>query len=310
MLKYVVILLDDTSTSFCYADNPRYNPGLMSLDTLKEAIFWAMMENLQVQFVYPDYEIPREYAHLIETIDHIDIKHHNIADVIVFNGFEETRCFNIESKNIVLRCCFNEIINGKPLLLNLMTRVQHISVIIKDIPTLNDKDFERYNIFLKELCQDVEFLVVNDHIPSVNILTDRLVLDTMNNCNSGWETITLAPNGKFYVCPAFYYENKEFSVGNLQDGIVIMNPQLYKLDYAPLCRHCDAYQCHRCVWLNRKTTREVNIPSRQQCIMAHLERNATKNLLKNIRKYGEYIPEFEIEDIDYLDPFDNLKNKL
>ena len=39
-------------------------------------------------------------------------------------------------------------------------------------------------------------------------------------------------------------------------------------------------------------------------MVAHLERNASRDLLANIRKHGQFIPEREIKAIDYLDPFD------
>ena len=135
----------------------------------------------------------------------------------------------------------------------------------------------------------------------------------MNNCNAGWESITLAPDGRFYVCPAFYLadDNEDFgigkakfSVGDLESGLDIKNPQLYRLDHAPLCRKCDAYQCRRCVWLNRKTTFEVNTPSHEQCVVAHIERNASRDLLASIRTIGTFLPDKEIKEIDYLDPFD------
>ena len=38
--------------------------------------------------------------------------------------------------------------------------------------------------------------------------------------------------------------------------------------------------------------------------MAHLERNASRSLLVNIRKYGEFMSNVEIKEINYLDPFD------
>ena len=142
------------------------------------------------------------------------------------------------------------------------------------------------------------------------------MLEKMNNCNAGSENITLAPDGKFYICPAFYLadENEDFglgktkfSIGDLVNGLDIKNSQLYKLSYAPICRNCDAFQCKRCVWLNRKTTYEINTPSHEQCVVAHLERNASRVLLNNIRKYGEYLPHIEIKEIKYLDPFDIRK---
>jgi CXXX repeat peptide maturase len=179
-----------------------------------------------------------------------------------------------------------------------------LNIVITDVETFTEEDFEKYKQILHTLSEHIEKAYVAGKSPQFNILTDRMMLEKMNNCGAGISNITLAPNGKFYICPAFYYENEEDCVGNLENGLDIKNPQLYKLDYAPICRHCDAYQCKRCIWLNRKTTLEVNTPSHEQCVVAHLERNASRELLENIRKHGSFMPQIEIKEIDYLDPFD------
>lgn len=70
MIQYIVILLDDTSVSFCHYPNKKQERRLMPLDTLKASILYAMKENLNVQFVYPDYPLPAEYEAAIECIDH------------------------------------------------------------------------------------------------------------------------------------------------------------------------------------------------------------------------------------------------
>ncbi len=127
------------------------------------------------------------------------------------------------------------------------------------------------------------------------------MLDSMNNCNAGENNLTLAPNGKFYICPAFYYDDEQ-AVGNLQEGINIKNQQLYKLEYAPLCRECDSYHCKRCVWMNKKTTLEVNTPSHEQCVVSHLERNAAREFLLRTKIFDK-----QIKEISYLDPFDVRK---
>ena len=73
MLKYLIIQLDDTSVSFCHYEKRRTQRRLMPLDVLKKAIFFAMKENLTIQMVYPDYDLPQEYLDTIDTIDHADI---------------------------------------------------------------------------------------------------------------------------------------------------------------------------------------------------------------------------------------------
>ena len=72
-MQYLVILLDDTSVSYCHCDNPYKKRRLISLDDLRAGILYAMKENLMIQFVYPDYELPQDYLDVIDTIDHHDI---------------------------------------------------------------------------------------------------------------------------------------------------------------------------------------------------------------------------------------------
>lgn len=317
MLKYLVILLDDTSTSYCHYENEKTEHNLISLENLKAGILFAMKENLMIQFIYPDYELPIIYKETIHSIDHskiIPICSKEQGDIIVINGETELlgNKFN-RNKTYVLRLQKEEFFKNFLDIKKSLNEVLRLNVVISDIETFNESDFAIYKDCLDELSQEVERLYANGRSPQLNLLTDRMMLTVMNNCNAGWENITLAPDGKFYVCPAFYLASDEedyglgkskFSIGNLNDGLDIKNPQLYKLSHAPICRNCDAYQCKRCVWLNRKMTYELNTPSHEQCVVAHLERNASRKLLHNIRKHGEFLPNTRIDEIEYLDPFE------
>lgn len=312
MLQYLIILLDDTSTSFCHYSNSKSEPHLISLDDLKAGILFAMKENLNVQFVYPDYEIPANYKEVIETIDHCKIKSavctDKGSDVVVFNNWTETKdyLFPLDTA-YVLRLEKDDFFNYSSYIAELLEKVSRLNIIITDIETFNEEDFSDYRNVLEKTFTDKIIQLYNQGKQiQFNMLTDRLFLDQMNNCNAGWKSITLAPNGKFYVCPAFYINDEKDSIGDLKEGLNIKNPQLYKLDHAPICRKCDAYQCKRCIWLNRKTTLEVNTPSHEQCVVAHLERNVSRLLLEKIRKSGDFLPDKEIKEIDYLDPFDKL----
>ena len=143
----------------------------------------------------------------------------------------------------------------------------------------------------------------------VNLLTDRLLLKEMNNCGAGDNSVTLTPNGKFYLCPAFYYGDEKQSVGDLSSGLNIKNPQLLRLDHAPICRQCDAYHCRRCIWMNGRLTMDANTPSHQQCVVTHVERNASRYLQQKLQEKGIQLSNSnEIAEIDYLDPF-NIVNR-
>lgn len=307
--QYIVILLDDTSVSYCHADNPLKEKNLIPLEVLREAILFSMKQNLMIQFVYPKYELPKEYNDLIETIDHIKIG----KDVLVYDSVPT----NVERKNVVLRLTIADFLAKQYDIALLLPKVTRLNISITDIENFNDELKEDYKAALGMLNSVLLNIYKGGNQPEINILTDRLRLNEMHNCEAGVENITLAPNGKFYLCPAFYYDEQmgvstrmnhktkdaSRSVGDLEVGINIPNKQLLELERAPLCRICDAYHCNRCIWLNQKLTWDNNTPSRQQCVMAHIERNASRNLSNKLKDAG-FVLESEIKEINYLDPFD------
>ncbi len=309
MLQYLVILLDDTSVAYCHADNPLKERNLIPLDTLRKAVLFGMKENLMIQYVYPDYELPEEYNEVIESIDHVKIG----REVAVYNEVPPT----ISAENAVLRLSVADFIAKQYDIATLLPQVTRLNICLTDIETFKDDQQEDYKKALATLNAVLLNLYKSGKQAQVNILTDRLQLKEMHNCGAGDSNITLAPNGKFYLCPAFYYDEKmgidnrlnhvthdySRSVGDLETGIQIPNPQLLKLDHAPLCRICDAFHCNRCIWLNQKLTWDNNTPSHQQCVLAHLERNATRDLQQQLIAAGFNVGE-EIKQIDYLDPFD------
>lgn len=328
MLQYLVILLDSTATSYCHYENTCHEKKLIPVEDLKQGIFYGMKENLMIQFVYPDYELPQEYKNVINTIDHSDIVSSSCeddelrknADVIIYHDWVGIQFSSFDKDGIyTLRTNKEDLFDRYKLLKSIISSTRRLNVVITDIEKFTEEDFKKYKEVLEFLSDVLETCYVEGKSPQLNLLTDRMMLDGMNNCNAGNENITLAPDGKFYVCPAFYFSGKcdgneqslgevcqkGYSIGSLKEGLDIKNPQLYKLDHAPICRKCDAYQCRRCVWLNRKTTCEVNTPSHEQCVVAHLERNTSRKLLNNIRKHGSFLSEHEeIKEIDYIDPFE------
>ena len=290
----------------------------MPIKILKDAILWSMKENLTIQFLYPDYILPEEYKNEIaktfhadivsSTCDDIDLREN--ADVIVFDSFAGIKSYTFnQNQAYVLRTTFSELFNNVDMLYSILPVLNRLNIVITDINSLKEDTEVEYAKLLDSLTHKVANEYKEDHGIQINILTDRILLDGMNNCNAGDETIALCPDGNFYVCPAFYSAlEKSFSVGNITEGLNIKNPQLYKLSHAPICRICDAYQCRRCIWLNRNSTLEVNTPGREQCVVAHLERNASRKLLALIREIGQFLPEKEISEIDYIDPFDVITN--
>lgn len=327
MILYLVILLDDTSTSYCHYENNRKEHKLISIEDLKAGISFAMKENLMIQYVLPEYELPIEYKEVMNSIDsHLivpsttsDNNAIEAADVIILEGWDALSQWKYDnSQSYVLRTKIEDYFDRYLMLKVAFEQASRINVVFTDVDNFTDQDCERYLQTLTILGLAITKEYAKGHTVQFNLLTDRMMLKEMNNCGAGDSNITLAPNGKFYVCPAFYYDGvcngkeesladvcqKGYSIGSVNDGLDIKNSQLYKLDHAPLCRNCDAYQCKRCIWLNRRLTLEVNTPSHEQCVMSHIERNASRQLLANIRTLGTFLPDREIKEINYLDPFD------
>lgn len=319
MLKYLVIDLCDTSVSYCHYGNPCTAPRLIDPETLKRAIFAAMKENLNIQFVYPSYTLPDILKAVIDTIDHTDIvpagcddrKLVEDAGIVVFDGWEETDGFTFRpGQAYVIRTDMDTLTANGDTLRHIIAKADRINVVVTDLDTLTDAQLEAYPAFLAGLIPAVTAEYERGHAVQLNLLTDRMLLDGMNNCNAGDESIALAPDGKLYVCPAFMHDGSQpvGTLGTWADGeLDIKNRQLYRLDHAPICRKCDAWHCRRCVWLNRRSTLEVNTPGREQCVSAHHERNASRVLLASIRTLGTFLPDREIPEISYLDPFEIAK---
>ena len=131
-------------------------------------------------------------------------------------------------------------------------------------------------------------------------ITDRIFAKSMNNCFAGEKSITLGPDGEYYICPAFYYDK---SVGvTLKES-----RKLTYLESAPGCDNCDAYQCNRCVYKNYVGTEELNTPTAIQCKMSFIERRCSADLLSELRKNPDLgYDHFTIPEVSYDDPLEEL----
>lgn len=195
----------------------------MPLGTLKAGIIYAMKENLNIQFVYPCYELPQDYLEVIDTIDHINIQPAckvDDGDIVVFDCIADTENAQLRRGiSYVLRIDKFTLFSQVDNVCALLSQVDRLNVVLTDVETFSDEDFVVYKKVLNKLAVAVETACLNSKNIQCNLLTDRMMLDRMNNCGAGDTTITLAPDGKFYICPAFYLENQEDALGDLKHSI-------------------------------------------------------------------------------------------
>ncbi len=116
----------------------------------------------------------------------------------------------------------------------------------------------------------------------INILNGALKLNEMENCFAGEKDVTIAPDGKRYICPAFYFEKE--SMVNVYETDNSEESKMLKLKSAPVCKTCDVYQCERCVYINKKYTSEYNMPSQIQCMKSNKEHEILLKLKRELEK--------------------------
>lgn len=248
MLKYLIIQLCDSSVSFCHY-TPSKDKQLISIDDLQQGLLWAIKQDIDIQVLYPKYQLPIEYVQLLAKYPHVKIasEEFNDAEIVVLDGWDYViKSSSIITQPAVLHCKYQELINHHKQLSENLSKFTRLNIVFSDIHFFSDSDIPEYDEALKFISDSILELYRSGHEIQVNILTDRIMLSAMNNCNAGVESISLAPDGKFYPCPAFYLDNLE-SIGSPVEGVAIPNAQLYKLENAPICRICDAFHCKRCV---------------------------------------------------------------
>jgi len=315
-VRRLVVLLDAAAPSFCY-----YRPAgpaprgtqMMSPDTLARALGYAEAHGLSVTVLYGDHALEPEHQRLLAQAPHAAVVPHGRpaeaacgAAVVVLDAAETPLPDGGQAPaggNLILRVAKAQLGELSELVTRLLGRCERLNLCLVGVDQWSDSDMDGYEEALGGIAEHMVAEYQRGHAAELNVLTDRLLLTGMNNCDAGVTHVTLAPDGGFYLCPGFYYEGKAEAVGNLEEGLQIRNPRLLRVDHAPICSRCDAYHCKRCVYLNRRTTAELNTPSRQQCVVAHIEREASRRLLERLRPIPGLATLPAIPSVSHRDPF-------
>lgn len=308
--KYLFFITQDNITPHCSYRYEGDNISVMDLATIKKGIKFAEDNDFIPVFLGDqDGSLSNLYFNHLFFMDaqdtsNYDYKNNRENIIHVYDN-------NIQNANIQEEIC-NLIISSHNIdklyafIKELLPYKQRINVVLEDIECWNNDNLLIY----KEQLISISKLLVknysNNEIKEINVLTDRIYLKEFSPCDSGDASIAVAPNGKFYPCPRFYFENKEESLGDLDNGLVRKEAYIYDLVKKPICSGCDSYQCTMCKAMNKKLTREINIPSKIQCTLRHIERNQSRELQEKLISNGLTSKENVIVEIDYLDPLEKL----
>lgn len=321
-MNRLIVLLDRYSPPFCYYSSARHETvdgGFMSLEVLQQVVDYSIKMRVSLNFILGERQLPAGYQALIEESDHIKFvplscpSHYEDAIVIVDAASDMGRLDQLDGgkpNNIIFLVGRNDVDSLDSSFRRLLGKFRRMNLILTDLKDFDDVSLALYEARLQSIRRIVEDMYRRGEYIEVSTVTDRMFLINMNNCNAGVDHLTVAPNGKVYLCPAFYFDSEADHIGELGREFSVVNKRLLELDQAPICRSCDAYQCKRCIYLNKKLTLEMNTPSRQQCRAAHVERNTSRQLMIGLGTdffVDGRVP--AIPAINYLDPFDVINDQ-
>lgn len=306
----MIFLLDDSYTTFCsHYNNANSNVEnkAMSVEMIREGIRYAAETFRKPIFIHSnDISILDslqeelcgvEALHIIPASCSQSLAH--IRDYILVVDISSVDSDLRNSKNVLLNIKAEEIMELPNLMDALLPRVDRININILNL----DKNFDlnAYETCLTEISKKIVSIVEKEGVlKEVSVLTDILFMHKHGGCKAGEDSITYAPDGMSYICPAFYSEGKE-PIGKLYNSADIKNGHLLTADFAPLCKTCDAYHCENCKFINQKSTGEVNVSPAFQCKKAHVERKCSYLLQKELQKHFEI--QNVLAEIDYDDPY-------
>ncbi len=317
MYKYLLVILEKGAVPFCYYDNPHYyslaRPVFMPAKTLERVIRHARKNGLFINFLYGKHRPPAKHEELIAAVGHVKMIPLELkdvyADAVLVLESDECEAFaGLEDdfqRNIILRVNKRHLPELPEIFESLHGKFKRLNVHLVGQEDLTLQDMDVYENQLGKMAKVLRQRYRSGEEIEVNVLSDRILLGQMNNCDAGLKHLTVAPNGKCYICPGFYHDDEANAVFDFGEGLdkPIDNQRLLDIGCAPICSTCDAFQCKRCVYLNKKTTLEINTPSEQQCLVSHIERDISRQLLGELQDTKPFDRMTPIPDLTHRDPF-------
>lgn len=317
-LTHVLVMLEDGAVSFCHYENPLFysssKPRWMADDLLRSIVRYAERSEIALTFLLGKTRAPLRIERLMNRIPHskiVPMALRNAYPEAIFVLDSEDGAVSNQldldfSRNVILRLSRRDIGRCSEFCTTLAGRCGRLSVHMRDIEYFTRSDLAVYADELSNLALAMRKLYVGGHRVEINVLTDRMMLHEMRNCDAGVTHVSVAPNGECHICPAFV--NNWPPIGRFDgvSGLLVQRIAGIEYERAPLCTRCDAFHCKRCVYLNRTLTEEFNVPSEQQCALAHIEREASRLLLKALGSVEPFRRMPRIAELNYRDPIELL----
>ena len=310
---FMYFILSSDSVNYCKFKTPTIKENMKPEDLLK-GLAYAYDNFYQPVFIHSDSSIEwlnsllssKQYGDAMA----FELKRHIIRHIVKYQE-------DIPYKDIVYVMdeftCKPRTDLHVPVILNINSQnISNLAKLVKEILPFTS----RININICDLDKKFDILEYEKQLQilenflfkylsqgeqkEIRQLTDRIFMKEMNNCFAGEKNITFAPDGEFYICPAFYFDKSE-------KVDMKRSKQMTYLSNSPGCGNCDTFQCERCVYKNFVGTGELNTPTEMQCKISHLERKYSVKLLRKLKENNIMgYKNFDIPAISYDDPVEKL----
>jgi len=283
--KYIQILVDGSVNEFCdYKKNNSSvdNNEKMTEEVFNKAIRYAMDNSMKIVIIGNSDHLDKSIIidnelSVIEIVDGENSKSSSDKIIIYHNDFDINTIVNSNNCIYVVDKKYINLLSTKVEQLSRYTG--RINLVLRDKEQWIKSDLDNYKIQLEHLSKLIKELRSSGKILEISVITDSTILDKPCNCNGGVNTFMVSPSGKFYVCPGFYYDDRNSDIGCLDSGISTIISSILQRESSPLCEKCDIYHCKRCVFKNKKVTSEYNIPSEEQCLVSKAEKCISDELI-------------------------------
>lgn len=315
--EHALVALENGAVSFCHYENPRFGgpqpPSWMDPALLRALVYNARESGVALTFLLGGHQPPTALKRELSRIPHNLIVPWALREIypgamLVATSEDRNEFASLPSnwsRNLVLRAGRRDLPQLAALFQSLAGKFGRLSLHLTGIEYFTDTDLETYACELAAISASLKRLYTEGERLEVNVLTDRMFLKVRRNCDAGEKHVTVAPDGRCFICPAFLSENAApIGCFDPEQGFVTAIPATLAFERAPLCTRCEAWHCKRCAWLSHKLTGEYNVPSQQQCRLAHIEREASRQLLLNLGRIEPFGRLPRIVELNYDDPLE------
>lgn len=258
--KTLMIYYNPSIASFCQYQKSQRPREKMSDAILNDALNFAKKHDMATIFLGYNEE-HNEYCQIVENVDQCrasDILIHSTKIQKNFNN--HIHIITINKKNIsVCADWVKEIISTsiRPLRINIST---------PDLELWTKDTLLEYQHQLAIIAKQVK----PDRNIQINVLT-AYEAGISQECKCGVDNITIAPNGKIYLCPGFFEKDESLFIGDLTSSLDDILSVYLNADNSVTCKNCNKFSCNKCILTNKFCTNEYLVAADVNCKKSKIE---------------------------------------